>query len=170
MLALLTPWKGQRVLLEAVAQLPDVRLELAGGSFPGDAPYVEELKARAAQPDLAGRVHFLGHVAAESALRRWDVVVSASVDPEAGPLSVLEAMSYGRPVIGTDHGGTAEFLADGAGLLVPPGDCAALAEAVQTMLHDGSLRERVTENARRRIAGNHDIAVTLPLLLRTLLS
>jgi O-antigen/teichoic acid export membrane protein/glycosyltransferase involved in cell wall biosynthesis len=170
MLALLTPWKGQRVLLEAVAQLPDVRLELAGGSFPGDAQYVEELKARAAQPDLAGRVRFLGHVAAESALRRWDVVVSASVDPEAGPLSVLEAMSYGRPVIGTDHGGTAEFLANGAGLLVPPGDCAALAEAVQTMLHDGSLRESVTENARRRIAGNHDIAVTLPLLLRTLLS
>jgi glycosyltransferase involved in cell wall biosynthesis len=169
MLALLTPWKGHRVLLDAVATLQDVDVELAGGSFPGDADYVEELRERAARPDLAGRVRFLGHVDPESALRRWDVVVSASVSPEAGPLSVLEAMSYGLPVVGTDHGGTTEFLRGGAGLLVPPDDAAAMAAAIAELLGDDQARRDVIAEARRRIADQHDLARTLPAMLHALL-
>lgn len=170
MLALLTPWKGHRVLLDAVAMLPDVRLELAGGSFPGDREYVDELRARAAEPDLAGRVEFLGHTDAESALRRWDVVVSASTSPEAGPLSVLEAMSHGLPVIGTDHGGTHEFLADGAGILVEPGNSDALAAAVSAVVDDADRRRLLGEAARYRVASRHDISETLPELLHQLTS
>lgn len=168
MLALLTPWKGHRVLLDAAAQLPDVRIELAGGSFPGDAEYVSELKARAAEPDLAGRVDFLGHVDPESALRRWDIVVSASTSPEAGPLSVLEAMSHGIAVVGSDHGGTSEFLADGAGVLVAPGDPTALAEALSTVLSNADLRRSIADAARNRVAAEHDISKTVPELLRKL--
>jgi glycosyltransferase involved in cell wall biosynthesis len=169
MLALLTPWKGHRVLLEAVARLPGVTVELAGGSFPGDVGYVEELRARAERLDLAGRVTFLGHVDAVEALRRWDVVVSASVSPEAGPLSVLEAMSHGLPMIGTDHGGTTEFLSGGAGLLVPPGDEVAMAEAIDTILRDDHLRKDLVTTARLRIAEQHDLGKTLPAMLATLL-
>jgi glycosyltransferase involved in cell wall biosynthesis len=169
MLALLTPWKGHRILLEAAATLPHVEVELAGGSFPGDVDYVGELRARAAQPDLVGRVRFLGHVAPEDALRRWDVVISASVSPEAGPLSVLEAMSYGLPVVGTDHGGTTEFLTGGTGLLVPPGDAAAMADAIDAVLRDDRLRQNVIDAARGRIAEKHDLKVTLPNMLRALL-
>lgn len=169
MLALLTPWKGHRVLLESVARLPGVEVELAGGSFPGDVGYVAELHARAEHSDLAGRVRFLGHVDAGEALSRWDVVVSASVSPEAGPLSVLEAMSHGLPMIGTDHGGTTEFLSGGAGLLVPPGDEVALADAIDTVLRDDRLRSDLIATARRRIAERHDLGTTLPAMLRTLL-
>lgn len=169
MLSLLTPWKGHRVLLEAAATLPRVEVELAGGSFPGDAAYVEELRARASEPDLAGRVRFLGHVTPEDALRRWDVVVSASVSPEAGPLSVLEAMSHGLPVVGTDHGGTTEFLSGGTGMLVPPGDATAMAHAIDALLRDARLRHDVVEAARSRIAEQHDLAMTLPNTLRALL-
>ena len=61
-IALLTSWKGHDVLLEAVARLPAVELELVGGTFPKDAAYAERLRARASEPDLAGRVRFLGHV------------------------------------------------------------------------------------------------------------
>ncbi|MBY6412161.1 glycosyltransferase family 4 protein [Rhodococcus sp. BP-252] len=168
MVALLTPWKGHTVLLDAVASLPGVRLELAGGSFPGDAAYVEELKRRAAQADLAGRVEFLGHTDTDAALRRWDVAVSASTSPEAGPLSVLEAMSHGLPVVGTDHGGTTEFLTGGAGVLVEPGNSAALATAIEGVLADGSMRRRLGETARRRVEAEHDLAVTLPQLLKRL--
>ncbi|OZC91601.1 glycosyltransferase [Rhodococcus sp. 06-412-2C] len=169
-LALLTPWKGHRVLLDAVATLPDIRVELAGGSFPGDREYVAELHERASQPDLAGRVEFLGHTDAPSALRRWDVVVSASTSPEAGPLSVLEAMSYGLPVIGTDHGGTHEFLADGAGILVAPGDAAALAGAISAVIGDSDRRRALGSAARYRVASRHDIGETLPELLARLTS
>lgn len=169
MLALLTPWKGHRVLLDAVARLPGVHVELAGGSFPSDAEYVAELRTLAARNDLAGRVRFLGHVDAPTALRRWDVVVSASVSPEAGPLSVLEAMSYGIPVVGTDHGGTAEFLADGAGLLVAPGDAGALAAGLEKVLADAELRAAMVETARKRIGAGHDISKTLPSQLDAVL-
>jgi glycosyltransferase involved in cell wall biosynthesis len=169
MLALLTPWKGHRVLLESVARLPDVEVELAGGSFPGDLGYGDELRARAERPDLAGRVRFLGDVDASEAMSRWDVVVSASVAPEAGPLSVLEAMSHGLPLIGTDHGGTTEFLSGGAGLLVPPGDELAMAQAIDTVLRDDRLRRDLIATARLRIAEEHDLGTTLPAMLRTLL-
>jgi len=137
--ALLTSWKGQDVLLDAVARLPAVELELVGGTFPKDAPYVERLRSRAAEPDLAGRVRFLGHVDDVLArVRTWRVGVSASVDPEAGPLSILEYMSVGVPTVATAHGGSLELLGD-AGLLVPPGDATALAEAIGRLVSDDEL-------------------------------
>ncbi|WP_127784260.1 glycosyltransferase family 4 protein [Rhodococcus sp. X156] len=168
-LALLTPWKGHAVLLEAVAQLPEVHLELAGGAFPGDAVHAEGLRRRAAQPDLAGRVRFLGHVAALDAMRGWDVCVSASTSPEACPLSVLEALSLGVPVVGTDHGGTSELLREGAGLLVPPGDVAALAAALTRVLDDAGLRAETARCGRARVAAEHDRSHTLPRMLDELL-
>lgn len=167
-LALLTPWKGHAVLLDAVGRLPGVRLELAGGSFPGDRAHVERLQRRAAEPDLRGRVAFLGHVDPLTALRRWDVAVSASTSPEAGPISVLEAMSLGVPVVGTAHGGTVEFLEQGAGLLVPPGDPVATAQAVHRLLTDPELRASTAAAGRRAVAERHDLSRTLPELLQQL--
>ena len=119
-LGLLTAWKGYGDLLDAVALVPAVRLELAGGAFAHDADYVDGLRRRAAAPDLAGRVRFLGRTADPLAtMRGWDVFVSASTSPEAGPMTVVEAMSLGRPVVATDHGGPRDYLADGRGELVP---------------------------------------------------
>lgn len=170
MLALLTPWKGHLVLLDAIASLPGVELQLAGGNFPSDAAYVERLHARARRADLDGRVRFLGHVDPAAAMADWDVVVSASVLPEAGPLNVLEAMSYGMPVVGSDHGGTSEFLAGGAGLLYPPGDATALAAAIRRVLDDGDLRAALGARARAYVAAHHDATVTIPAMLRALAS
>jgi GT2 family glycosyltransferase len=142
--ALLTEWKGQHVLLEAMTRVsrPDAILELMGATLPKDGPYAAALERRASQPDLAGRVRFLGHVTDPLArLRRWSVAVSASIDPEAGPLTALEAMSVGVPFVATDHGGVTEVLGD-AGLLVPPGDADALAAAITRLLEDDELRKR----------------------------
>lgn len=136
--AVLTSWKGQDVLLEAVAALPrrDVVVELMGGRFPKDGDYVASLEARAARPDLAGRVRLLGHMADPLArMRSWTVVVSPSTDPEAGSLSVVEAMSIGLPVVATAHGGVLEVLGD-AGLMVPPRRVDALARAIEDVLED----------------------------------
>jgi len=183
-MALLTAWKGQRVLLDAIARLDGVECELAGGSFPLDAGYVAELHELAASPGLAGRVRFLGHVDARTTMRGWDVMVSASTSPEAGPLAVLEAMSLGVPVVATDHGGSAEYLAagdgaagdgaagdgaggDGAGgggVLVPPGDPDALAAAIAGLLADPERRRELGAAGRAAVAATHDRSRTLPAL------
>ncbi|MBM7459404.1 glycosyltransferase family 4 protein [Rhodococcus coprophilus] len=161
-LASITEWKGHRVLLEAVSRIPGVHLDVAGTPFPGDEPFLDELRARASLPDLRGRVSFLGHVPPAQVLDTWDVMVSASTSPEAGPLGVLEAMARGVPVVGTDHGGTAEYLAGGAGVLVPPGDPDALAAALIRVLGDPGLRRDISAVARRRVESLHDIERTLP--------
>ncbi|MCZ7534843.1 MAG: hypothetical protein M5T61_02130 [Acidimicrobiia bacterium] len=66
--AVLTPWKGQDVLLDAVASLAreDIVVELIGGTLPKDDRFEAQLRARADQPDLRGRVRFMGHVDAPS--------------------------------------------------------------------------------------------------------
>jgi glycosyltransferase involved in cell wall biosynthesis len=155
--ALLTEWKGQRVLLEAMTRVKrsDAVLELMGATLPKDAPYAAALERRAAEPDLAGRVRFLGHVADPVArLRRWSVAVSASIDPEAAPLNVLEAMSVGVPLVATDHGGSSEVIGD-AGLLVPPGDPDALAAAITRLLDDEQLRLRCHRAGPSAIVTHH---------------
>ena len=141
--ALLTPWKGQHVLLEAAAQLDvPARIELMGGQFVRDRAYVADLQHRIVDLALADRVSLLGHVEDPvDRMRDWTVAVSASVDPEAAPLNVLEAMSLGLPMVATNHGGTPEVLGE-AGLLVPPGDSFAMAEAVRRLLTDADLYAR----------------------------
>ncbi len=135
-------------MLEAAARLPDIRVELMGGTFPRDGGYEYRLRQRAERSDLAGRVRFLGHISDPLAtMRTWTLAISASVQPEAGPLSVLEAMSLGLPVVGTDHGGTREAL-DGIGQLVPSGDAAAMADAIQQVVGNEALRDRLGHEGR----------------------
>ena len=155
----LTAWKGQHVLLEAAALVPEVTVELMGGTFPRDGAYEATLRRRAEADDLAGRVRFLGHVDDPLArMRTWTVAVSASVEPEAAPLNVLEAMSLGLPVVGTDHGGTPEVL-DGVGELVAPGDGPALAAAIRWLAGDERRRDRLGRAARARVERDHTLEV-----------
>ena len=156
--AALTSWKGQDVLLDAVARLDvPVQVELMGGRFARDDAFADALRARTARPDLAGRVRFVGHVPDPLArMRTWTVAVSSSVGPEAAPLNVLEAMSIGLPMVSTAHGGTPEVLG-GAGLLVPPGDPAAMAAALRRLLTEPDL------HARCAASGPADVAAGLRL-------
>lgn len=139
--AVLTPWKGQDVLMEAVARLPrrDIVVELAGTTFPKDSAYAAELRQRAGESDLAGRVRFLGHVDdVASRMRTWSIGALPSTEPEAFSLTLLEYMSLGIPAVATDHGGSPEVLGE-AGLLIPPNDADALAAAIGRLLGDCEL-------------------------------
>jgi glycosyltransferase involved in cell wall biosynthesis len=152
--AMLTSWKGQNVLLDAVAQMErrDIIVELAGGRFPKDGPYVASLEAQAAEDPLAGRVRFLGSVTDPlRQMRTWTVAVLPSVDPEAAPLSMLEAMSIGLPMVATGHGGPLEMLGD-AGILVAPDDPTALAKALESLLSDPTAWDRCHAAGPQRIA------------------
>jgi glycosyltransferase involved in cell wall biosynthesis len=153
MAAYLTHLKGQHLLLEAVARLGrrDLVVELAGGTYHKDEHYESQLRARAARPDLAGQVRFLGEVPdAVERMRSWRVVAAPSLQPETGGLAVLEAMSIGVPVVAADHGGPAETLGD-AGVLVEPGDIGALARALARLLDDDALRDKCAFAGRERI-------------------
>jgi glycosyltransferase involved in cell wall biosynthesis len=158
--AFLAPSKGHEVLLEAFARLThvDTRLEIVGGVFPKGEGYARSLRARAARPDLAGRVRFLDHVDdVLDRMRDWTVAVLPSLYPESAGLVVLEAMSLGVPVVVTDHGGPPEVVGD-AGLVVPPGDPAALAGAIDRLLHDDALRARCARSGPALVAAGLTVA------------
>ncbi len=159
--AALTSWKGQHVLIEALARLEshDVVLELVGEALPKDAAYAAALRSQVEAAGLVDRVVFCGYLADPlSRVRGWTVAVTASQDPEPFGLATLEAMSVGVPVVGTNHGATRELLGE-AGLLVAPGSARELADALSLLIGDGDLRRRCAAAGRARVAehyGLHD--------------
>jgi len=140
----LTRWKGQGVLIDAMARLGrrDVQAVLVGADQ-GRTAYRAELEAQVARYGLEGVVRIADHCAdMPAAYRLADIVVSASTDPEAFGRVVAEAGAMGRPVIVSGHGGAREIVVDGVtGWLTPPADSSALAEALARAL-DLPLAER----------------------------
>jgi glycosyltransferase involved in cell wall biosynthesis len=138
--ARLTRWKGQEVLIDALAMLGrrDLRCLLVG-SDQGRSAFNDELLAKVARLGLTDIVHIVGDCNdMPAAYMLTDVVVSASTDPEAFGRVIVEAQAMGRPVIATDNGAARENLLDGqTGLLVPPRDPAALALALDRVLAIG---------------------------------
>jgi len=129
----LTRWKGQTVLIDAMARLGrrDVQAVLVGADQ-GRTAYREELEQRIAKYGLEGIVRIVDHCNdMPAAYMLSDVVVSASTDPEAFGRVVAEAGAMGRPIIVSGHGGAREIVIDGeTGWLTPPADSSALAEAL----------------------------------------
>ncbi|GEO81010.1 glycosyltransferase family 4 protein [Pararhodospirillum oryzae] len=147
----LTRWKGQAVLIEALARLgnPQVRCLLVG-SDQGRVAYRAELESLALSRGVGGQVHIIDDCDdMPAAYMLTDVVVSASTDPEAFGRVVAEAQAMGRAVIAPNHGAAPEILKSGAtGWLVPPGDPEALAAALRQALRmDAETRRAVAEEA-----------------------
>ena len=167
MLAAITHWKAQDVLIEALRLLRvrdhiDVDVEIAGGVFPGSEAYAADLRRLVDDLGLADNVRFLGHVKKESVFTRWDALISASRRPEAGPLGVLEAMAHRVPVVATAHGGSVEYLREGRGVLVPPEDPEALASALKELLQNPSRAGALEEVAFTAVIEEHDLSRTIP--------
>jgi glycosyltransferase involved in cell wall biosynthesis len=139
--------KGHVDLLEAAALVPDAIFVLAG-----DGPERPALEAQARSLGIEGRVRFLGHrTDIPQLLAVSDLFVLPSLY-EGLPLSVLEAMAAGKPVIATQIGGTSEAVTNGeTGVLVMPRDSNALAAAIQRMLTDHDLASRLAQSALDRV-------------------
>lgn len=154
----LTRWKGQSVLIQALAKLGrhDVRCLLVG-SDQGRAGYRQELMDEIARLGLTDVVHIVDECSdMAAAYMLTDVVVSASTDPEAFGRVVVEAQAMGRPVIATDHGGPRETILPGrTGWLCSPGDVDSLAEALGRFLAlDLQERARTAELAQTFVRAN----------------
>ena len=145
----LYPVKGHAVLIDALATLrgrAGWRLAIAGR---GEEE--SRLRAQAATAGIGDRVHLLGfRDDIADILAAGDLFTMPSLS-EGLPLALVEAMSFGLPVVVTRVGGVPEVVTDGAeGLLVPPSDPTALAAALRTLLDDAPRRQRMGDDARTR--------------------
>ncbi len=157
----LSSWKGQAVLLQAIARLPwtGVCCVLVG-SDQGRTKYTRELEQLSESLGIADRVRIIGQVEdMPAALMLSDVVVHASTDAEAFGRVVIEAQAMGRPVIATNLGGPSETVEDGVtGWLTRPGDVNDLARAlVEALSMDADARAELGDRARASVLRDYTL-------------
>jgi len=147
----ITRWKGQAVLVEALAHLPRPAIVVLAGDTAGRESFAAELQALATARGVADRVRLVGHATdMPAALLLADVVVHASTDPEAFGRTVIEAQAMARPVIASDLGAPRETVDEAVtGWRVTPGDPIALAQAIGWVLELPAV-ERAAVGARAR--------------------
>jgi len=159
----LRPEKRFDVLLRAAARLvawPGFRVVIVGAG-----PERGRLERLAAELGLADAVMLLGaRTDVPDVIRAFDVAVNCS-DFEGTPLSVLEYMDAGLPVVAARVGGLPSLIDDGVhGLLVPRRDPAALADALDELLADGDRRRAMGAAGRRRRSAEFDLEVMVDRL------
>lgn len=133
-----TRWKGQELLIDALAKLKDQSFHcLIVGDHKGKEAYKAKLEALIARHGLTPYVHLVGNCTdMPAAYKLADVVVSASLDPEPFGRVIIEAQAMGRPVVASNHGGAAESMLEGqTGWLVKPKDADALADGIREALN-----------------------------------
>jgi glycosyltransferase involved in cell wall biosynthesis len=148
--------KGQDQLIRAMPavrrEFPDVRLLIIGRDDRQAmrASFTEELKRLAGQLGVSENVVFTGQRSDMPAVMAAADLFALPSDEEPFGLVFAEAMAMKTPVVALDNGGTPEVVDDGkTGLLSPPGDVAALASNILTLLRDSALRARMGEAGRR---------------------
>lgn len=160
--ARLSRWKGQDVLIEAMARLSDQQVScVLVGPLEGRQAYARRLERRARRLGVADRLRFAGACTdMPAALMLADVVVNASTEPEGFGRTVIEAQAMRRPVVASDHGGAAETVADGVtGWRVAPGDPDALAAAIERALSlSESERAWLGDQARQAVLAHYTSA------------
>jgi colanic acid/amylovoran biosynthesis glycosyltransferase len=147
--------KGLSVLLEAVAKLDNVTLNVAG-----DGPDRALLEEKVRALNISSRVKFLGYQSQEQVrklLEKADLFVMSSF-AEGVPVVLMEAMAAGIPVVATRIAGIPELVHHGrSGLLVPPGDVSEMTVAVDRLLEDPDLRNQFAIAGRRDIEREFNI-------------
>lgn len=145
--------KGFKFLIDAMpnvlSEYPDARLFIVG-----DGDQQVPLQRLVKKLGIDHAVKFLGRVSTEklySLYCKADVYVQPSLYEPCG-ITILEAMSFGKPIVATNVGGTPELITNGVeGLLVKPKDSEHLAKAITCLFSDSSLKKKLGDNARRRV-------------------
>ena len=150
--ATVTPRKGHRLLIEALADLADLDWELLCiGSLERDPAEAEALRRAIAHHGLASRVALAGEWPPErlgAAYQAADAFVLPSFLEGYG-MAFAEALAHGLPIVATRGGAIPDTVPETAGLLVAPGDATALAAALRRLLTEEGLRERLAAGAAR---------------------
>lgn len=157
-MAHLVPVKGHPTLLHALAQVPDVHLLLAGK--PLDKSYVSALEQLVRELGVQERVTLLGGISdVPSLLTELDIFVLPTISRGEGcPVALLEAMASGCACIATDVAGSRDLIEhERSGLLVPPENPEALAEAIHRLATSSAERTYFGAAARRRVEQHYPI-------------
>jgi glycosyltransferase involved in cell wall biosynthesis len=147
--------KGQHVLIEAFKVLadryPDLLLVLVGKGLFDGGEYERHLRAQVSQYGLDGRVRFAGWLSGTTdvatAFNSFNVAVHVSIIPDS-PLSVMEAMASGCPLVLSAVPGCNEMVREGEALFVPPGDAQGLAKAIERVYLSAEVRRCLAQRAR----------------------
>ncbi|WP_096595464.1 glycosyltransferase [Calothrix sp. NIES-2098] len=148
----LAPWKGQHILIDALAQCPQqVTVILVGDALFGEQDYVKQLHNQVADLGLENRVKFLGFRSnVPQLMAACDLVAHTSIFAEPFGRVIVEAMLCGTPVVATQAGGAMELIEPGInGFLFPPGDTQELARVINTCLQERHKTTTMANNARK---------------------
>jgi glycosyltransferase involved in cell wall biosynthesis len=157
LVGLLIPWKGQELFLDTAKLLkdtiPKLKMVIIGGTPDDYAPYETMLRQRVIQERLDDIVIFTGHVSKmEPVYNGLNIAISASINPEPLGIVIIEGMAMGRPMIGPNHGGTAEIMEHNrTGLLFTPNNPASLASEIKNLYADNELQLQLGHNARLHV-------------------
>jgi polysaccharide biosynthesis protein PelF len=148
------PFKDLETLLRAFAlivkEIPEARLRMFGSAPPGGEAYLDRCKSLAVELGISAQAAFEGRVPEiRDAYVAGHVVVLCSIT-EGFPYTLIEAMACGRACVASDVGGVSEAIGGVAGLVVPPRNPAALADACLRVLRDENMRRMMGAAARAR--------------------
>ena len=162
----LVEWKGHRTFIDAFARLADGFSALEGWIVgDGDSAYRTELEREVRKRGLEGRIRFLGHrTDIRVILRDADISVHCS-EREPFGLVLAEAMATGVPVVAADVEGPREIIQHGVtGFLVPPGASVEYAVAIERLIRDRELRERIARHAYADASARYRASVNVASL------
>ncbi len=171
----LDPWKGHELHLEALARIADVAdwccWMVGGPQTAAEHRYYERLRNMAEEKGLGDRIRFLGQRSdVPSLLAAADIFCQPNTGPEPFGIVFVEALYAGLPVVTSAFGGPVEIIDSSCGILTPPGDVGALADALGNLVLDPAMRGRLAESAPARAAAVAGPARSLRLLYDALAS
>jgi glycosyltransferase involved in cell wall biosynthesis len=169
----LAPWKGQDVAIRALALLdvrPLAHLVIVGDALFGEEAYAARLRALVDETGLRDRVHFLGFRSDVATLMRAvDILVHTSTSPEPFGRVIAEGMLAERPIVATAGGGASEIVSPGVtAWQVRPNNPEELAAALREVIDDPLRARAVAKAGRNSALERFTLAVTLPLIERSI--
>jgi glycosyltransferase involved in cell wall biosynthesis len=170
------PEKGLDTLVDAFieirrrARVPALRLKVGGGCGPADEAFVEGLRGRLRSRGLLADVEFhpnLDRTAKIAFLKSLTVFSVPALYGEAFGMYLLEALAAGVPLVQPAHAAFPEVLQEtGGGVLCPPGDAGALAEAIEALLLDPARRGALAEAGQRAVHTRFSVTEAADTMLR----
>jgi len=159
----LAEWKGQHVLIKAMAHCPDNMLALiVGDALFGESDYAQSLKDSVVELGLQDKVMFLGfRKDVPQLMAACDLIAHTSIAPEPSSRVLVESTLGAKPLVATADGGSVETIEDGVtGWLVNPNDSEALADKLNELFQKEEYRNQIAQQAQKIISERFDINKT----------